>query len=243
MLGVRLHGSPVSKCLGSGRGRSIPGRDVSLMPRGTPSAFRADAEILFGFLPLPDTLLDQVSERLQRPALSQRLRDDLVFVADPTLQSHAQTYLARAFDPTLVPTQLEMDARALLLVDQLHRLHDVQSWRDPAPGALAAWQLNRVCDFMQAHLAADIGLSTLADLVGLSPKHFARAFKQSAGVPPHQWLIARRIERAQALLVSTRLSLSDVALSCGFADQSHFTATFRRVTGTSPGRFRAGVGS
>ena len=51
MLGVRLQGSPVAKCLGSGRGRSVPGRDVSLVPRGTPSAFRADAEILFGFLP------------------------------------------------------------------------------------------------------------------------------------------------------------------------------------------------
>jgi AraC family transcriptional regulator len=243
MLGVRLQGAHVAKCLGNGRGRSIPGRDVSLMPRGTPSAFRAEAEILFGFLPLPDALLDQVSERLQRPALSKRLRDDLVFVADPTLQDHAQTYLARAFDTTVVPTQLEMEARALLLVDQLHRLHDVQAWRDPAPGGLAAWQLNRVCDFLLAHLALDIGLSTLADLVGLSPKHFARAFKQSTGVPPHQWLIARRIERAQALLHSTRLTLSEVALNCGFADQSHFTATFRRVTGNSPGRYRAGIAS
>ena len=181
-----------------------------------------------------------MSERLQRPALSRRLRDDLVFVADPTLQSHAQTYLARAFDSTLLPTQLEMEARALLLVDQLHRLHDVQAWRDPAPGGLAAWQLNRACDFLQAHIASDIGLSTLADLVGLSPKHFARAFKQSTGVPPHQWLIARRVERAQALLRSTPMSLSEVALNCGFADQSHFTATFRRVTGNSPGRFRSG---
>jgi AraC family transcriptional regulator len=239
MLGVRLAGSHVSKCLGSGRGRSIPGRDTSLMPRGTPSAFRAETEIFFGFLPLPDALLDKVSEQLDRPPLSQRLRDDLVFVSDPGLQDLAHAYLARAFDDALPPSRLEMEARALLLLDQLHRLHDAQQRRDAAPGQLASWQLNRVCDHLEAHLAHDVGLSTLADLVGLSPKHFARAFKQSTGTPPHQWLIARRIERASSLLRSTSQTLAEVALNCGFADQSHFTATFRRVIGSSPGRFRA----
>jgi AraC family transcriptional regulator len=239
MMGVRLAGSHVSKCLGTGRGRSIPGRDVSLMPRGTPSAFKAEGEILFGFLPLPDVLLDTVSEQLERPALSQRLRDDLVFVSDPTLQDLAHTYLARAFDGAVPPTRLEMEARALLLLDQLHRLHDAPRLRDAVPGQLAPWQLHRVCDHLEAHLADDVGLSTLANLVGLSPKHFARAFKQSTGIPPHQWLIARRIERASSLLRETEHTLAQVALNCGFADQSHFTATFRRVQGSSPGRFRA----
>lgn len=239
MMGVRLAGSHVSKCLGTGRGRSIPGRDVSLMPRGTPSAFKAETEILFGFLPLPDVLLDTVSEQLERPPLSQRLRDDLVFVSDPTLQDLAHTYLDRAFDSAVPPSRLEMEARALLLLDRLHRLHDAQRQRDAVPGQLAAWQLHRVCDHLEAHLAQDVGLSTLAELVGLSPKHFARAFKQSTGVPPHQWLIARRIERARSELRSTDRTLAEVALDCGFADQSHFTATFRRVVGSSPGRYRS----
>lgn len=239
MMGVRLSGSHVSKCLGTGRGRSIPGRDVSLMPRGTPSAFKAEAEILFGFLPLPDVLLDTVSEQLERAPLSQRLRDDLVFVSDPTLQDLAHTYLARAFDVTVPPSRLEMEARALLLIDQLHRLHHAQRLRDVTPGQLAPWQLHKVCDHLEAHLAQDVGLSTLADLVGLSPKHFARAFKQSTGIPPHQWLIARRIERARSILSNTDHSLAEVALCCGFADQSHFTATFRRAVGFSPGRYRS----
>jgi AraC-like DNA-binding protein len=75
-------------------------------------------------------------------------------------------------------------------------------------------------------------------LAGLSAKHFARAFRQSTGVPPHRWLIEKRIERAKALLLGGGLSLAEIALACGFADQSHFTAAFRRGTGITPGAYR-----
>jgi transcriptional regulator GlxA family with amidase domain len=108
---------------------------------------------------------------------------------------------------------------------------------EPAKG-LAPWQLRRVLEFFEAHFADDIGLQELADLVGLSQSQFARAFKASTGAPPYRWFVATRIKRAQELLLQGRASLADVSLLTGFADQSHFTKVFRRVTGTSPGQWR-----
>jgi AraC family transcriptional regulator len=91
---------------------------------------------------------------------------------------------------------------------------------------------------MADHLAEDICLDDLAELTGLTSKHFARAFKQSTGLPPHQFLIARRIEVAKRRLTDGKTSLANIALACGFADQSHFTATFRKVVGVPPAIWR-----
>jgi transcriptional regulator GlxA family with amidase domain len=72
----------------------------------------------------------------------------------------------------------------------------------------------------------------------LSTHHFARAFKQTVGMPPHGYVLQRRIERAQHMLVSTQLPLSEIALSAGFSDQSHLARHFRRMTGLSPSLVR-----
>jgi AraC family transcriptional regulator len=105
-------------------------------------------------------------------------------------------------------------------------------------GGLPAARLRRVEEFLMAHLAEDIGLDDLAAIADLSAKHFARAFRQSTGIPPHRWLIERRIDRAKALLVEDDLNLAEIALTCGFADQSHFTAAFRKSVGATPAIFR-----
>jgi AraC family transcriptional regulator len=75
-------------------------------------------------------------------------------------------------------------------------------------------------------------------LVGLSAKHFACAFRQSTGVPPHRWLVERGIDRARELLTAGGVGLAEVALACGFAGQSRFTATFRKMVGLTPGHFQ-----
>ena len=78
----------------------------------------------------------------------------------------------------------------------------------------------------------------MADLAidcGVSVSHFSRAFRQSTGLSPHQWLLKRRVDQAKSLLRDRTLSLSDVALSCGFGDQSHFTRVFTKLTGITPG--------
>ena len=107
-----------------------------------------------------------------------------------------------------------------------------------ANSGLARWQLKRVLEFLEAHLTEDIGLDELAQTVGLSQSQFARAFKASTGLPPYKWCLHNRIKRAQAMLLNGNDSLSEIALENGFADQSHFTKTFRRVIGVTPATWK-----
>ena len=105
-------------------------------------------------------------------------------------------------------------------------------------GCLAAWQERRAKEMIDARLDGDIRLADLAAACGLSVKHFARAFRRSTSVPPHRWLMQRRIERAQTLLLTTGRSIAEIALACGFGDQSHFTTVFSRMIGVPPGEWR-----
>lgn len=99
---------------------------------------------------------------------------------------------------------------------------------------LARWQLRRVLEFLEAHLTEDIGLDELAQLVGLSQSQFARVFKVSTGLSLYQWCLHNGVKRAEEMLLNGSDSLGDIAIQNGFADQSYFTKTFRRVTGTTP---------
>jgi len=111
----------------------------------------------------------------------------------------------------------------------------------PAPqarGGLPPAAMRRVHEYIEAHLNDTVELVELAAIAGLSIFHFARQFKQSAGVTPHYYLIRSRIERARELLAGTDLSLSEIAFATGFSDQSHLTRHFRQMIGMTPGQFR-----
>jgi AraC-like DNA-binding protein len=108
----------------------------------------------------------------------------------------------------------------------------------PARGGLPPARAQRICEFIEANLDQNISLESLAEMAGLSTHHFARAFKQTLGMPPHCYVLQRRIERAQQMLRDTDLSLSEIALSAGFSDQSHLTRHFRRLTGVPPSVMR-----
>jgi AraC-like DNA-binding protein len=105
-------------------------------------------------------------------------------------------------------------------------------------GGLAKWQERRAKEVIVARLDSKLSVVEIADACGLSVSHFTRAFQQSTGLSPHQWLTERRIERAQSLIRNVELPLSEIAISCGFADQSHFTRVFTGVVGKSPGAWR-----
>jgi AraC family transcriptional regulator len=109
---------------------------------------------------------------------------------------------------------------------------------EATPGALSPWQLRRVLDFLSAHLSEDPTVAELARECGLSSGYFSRAFRCTTGVTPHQWLIGKRVERARQLLLGNGLGLADIALVCGFVDQSHFTRVFAKFEGDTPGRWR-----
>ena len=101
-------------------------------------------------------------------------------------------------------------------------------------GGLSPALTHRICEYIEAHLDEKISLDSLAGMAGLSAHHFARAFRQSVGKPPHGYLLHRRLEHVEQLLRDTRLPLSQIALVAGFSDQSHLARHFRRLTGMPP---------
>lgn len=103
---------------------------------------------------------------------------------------------------------------------------------------LPEWKLRRLLDFIEESLDRNIQLSELAAVAGLSVFHFSRVFKLSTGASPYRYICTKRLERARLLLSNSDLGLAELALSCGFASQSHFTAAFTKAVGVSPGRFR-----
>jgi AraC family transcriptional regulator len=106
-------------------------------------------------------------------------------------------------------------------------------------GTLPRGRLRAVVEYVEEQLDAGLSLEQMAAAACLSPYHFARQFKATTGLPPHQYVIARRVERAKQLLqAGTGLSLAEVAAGVGFSDQSQFTRHFKRLAGITPGRFR-----
>ncbi len=111
-------------------------------------------------------------------------------------------------------------------------------YRSYRVGGLAPWQAKRVQLYIQNHLNARIRATELANLVNLSVSHFSRAFRETFRLPPAAYIAHSRMKRAQQLMLGSAEPLAEIALECGMADQSHFTRTFRRVSGMSPGLWR-----
>ncbi|HEV3082096.1 MAG TPA: AraC family transcriptional regulator [Gemmataceae bacterium] len=133
-------------------------------------------------------------------------------------------------------------AESLANVLAVHLIRHVLAPRRPErgrDGALPRRRLRAVVEYIEEHLDAGPTLEQMAAVVRLSPYHFARQFKTATGLPPHQYVILRRVERAKQLLeAGTGLSLAEVAAHAGFSDQSQFCQHFKRLAGVTPGRFR-----
>ena len=110
-------------------------------------------------------------------------------------------------------------------------------------GGLAPWQGRRAAEMIRERLDGNIHLSDMARECGLSVSHFTRAFRQSFGMTPYRWLLERRIDRAKALLVTSDISIADIALQSGFSDQAAFTRAFGRIVRDSPARWRRALTS
>jgi AraC family transcriptional regulator len=108
----------------------------------------------------------------------------------------------------------------------------------PVRGGLAPWQERRAKEILSANLDGRVALKDVARECRLSVSHFSRAFRRTVGTAPHNWLLMRRVEVAKQKLRDRGVSLSDVALTCGFADQSHLTRVFTGMVGVSPGAWR-----
>jgi len=111
-----------------------------------------------------------------------------------------------------------------------------------AGGELPAYRVRRVAQYIQDNVQRELRLAELSAVVHMSPYHFARLFKRSTGVPPHRFLVRHRIDEARALLAAHTVPIAEIARSVGFRTPSHFTTTFRRLTGMTPSAYRSGAG-
>lgn len=162
----------------------------------------------------------------------------IVGVVDPAVQQ-----FAALCDQEIVEGgaagRLYVEGLATALVVHLFRSYGVNQHKSPRViGGLTPLQLRRVMGYIEARLDQDLGLAELAALADLSTHHFGQAFKASVGVPPHRYLIERRIHRAKELLICGNRPIAEIAVSVGFSSQSHMTLNFRKLVETTPARYR-----
>jgi AraC-like DNA-binding protein len=129
-------------------------------------------------------------------------------------------------------------ARATILLKVERERMTTSALQEAGPGQLAGWQVHRLKAFIDDHLDETIHITDLATIARRSAAYFCRAFKRTFGETPHSYVVRRRLHRAQHLMLTSDLALSEVALSCGFTDQAHLCRLFRRTSGQSPAVWR-----
>lgn len=157
---------------------------------------------------------------------------------DPML-STLSSVLLNALEQDRTTNQLFVDQIGLSLLAHFAQTYGGMRPGDGAStGGLAPWQERRAKEIMRVRLASSLTIADIAAECRLTASHFARAFRRSTGVAPHDYLSQLRIEEAKRLMLTTKLPLADIALMSGFGDQSYFTRVFSRIVGTSPGAWR-----
>lgn len=222
----------------------IEGRHAKLDP------LKAGDICLFDLSTSPISLIQDPLDTV-RLHFSQRTLDDLAYdrgqrssslratfgAHDPALHGLSSALLSRlrlygGSDP------LFLDHVALAFHIHLAQTYGELRGEQPLRGGLAPWQLRRARELMLAKLSEGVGLAELAGECGLSASYFARAFRHSVGVTAHRWLMNERVERAKDLLRYSALPVAEIAVACGFTDQSHFTRAFAFREGHPPARWR-----
>ena len=187
---------------------------------------------------LPRSALEEIADDVgERRVRALEFRHGRAY-HDPVMWSLGQAMLPALAKPDQANT-LFVDHIGLAFRAHIARAYGgMQSTHPRVRGGLAPWQERRAKDILANNLNGDVPLAEVARQCALSASHFTRAFRQSLGIAPHQWLLSIRVERAKEQLLNSDAPLADIAIDCGFADQSHFTRVFTKHVGSSPGEWR-----
>jgi AraC-like DNA-binding protein len=239
---VRLGGSSGMSFLGAGgEWRLKPaGAGLAICPADAPGGLASEKPVRFAEILLPTELTRQFCQSLFSDCEPIRpFGPRLTFCSDERLCADAAALVRRALDVRDRPTRVEMNARShLLILDLLRQLSPLSPNFGRWSGGLAPWQARRAEELMRRNLAEDLRLADVARECGLSVAYFSRNFCKTFGAPPYRWFQTRRIERAKALLSEGGRPIAEIAVDCGFADQSHFTRVFTKLVGVGPGAWR-----
>src|ERR1700678_1164130 len=175
-----------------------------------------------------------------RARMNSRFPDDLINAPNQDIPAAIPGLIDAAV--AVLDADRDTSRRYLLRASAILRVKprrtDAESMRSESRGGLLAWQLNRIVDYIETHLADKIAVKALADLVKVSASQLFRAFKISVGVTPFQYIARRRLELACTLIRTTGEPLSQVAVACGLCDQAHLCKVFHRTIGMSPSAWR-----
>jgi AraC family transcriptional regulator len=157
---------------------------------------------------------------------------------DPVVAQLGATLLP-AFERPKETSSLFVDHVTLALLTHLcSRYGGTSADTSHRKGGMTQLQLRRAKEFLASHCTQNVLLVDVARACGLSRGHFTKSFRVATGLTPHQWLQRYRVDKAKHMLLKSTTCIADIAAECGFADQSHLTRVFSRLTGDSPGAWR-----
>ena len=210
-----------------------------LMPKESESVWDIRDNLAFVHLYCTDEHLREVGEKVWDRSPANFTLDEKTFSQDARITALYRQFLLGC-DWQQNANQLTLSTASTLLLTHLVQHYSNVQWQLPTvTGGLAPVALRNVLEYIEAHLGEPLLLCDLAAQVSLSEYHFARMFRQSMGVAPHQFVMQRRMARAKALLLSSNQSLTDIALACGFNSASHFSNRFKAAKGITPSQLRA----
>ena len=190
------------------------------------------------FFYLPRSALDGLTEQSRTPRVGQ-LACQLGTGHDDAVIRHIGASLQEGLRRPDETNQLFIDHTMLALTAHVAQTYGgLRRSAELARGGLAPWQAKRACERLESDLGGRLSLQQVAAEFDLSVSHFSRAFRTSTGLPPHQWLLRQRVKAAKQLMSVRDLPLSEIAISAGFANQSHFTRVFSAAVGVSPAAWR-----
>jgi AraC-like DNA-binding protein len=186
-------------------------------------------------------LLNELCDNANVPRISDLYLKPGSSVDDPTVRHLGNALRSAMQHPDEAPALFVDHVTYALAIHVSEKYGGMRNWASPTRGKLAPWQERRAKEILSVQLDGNVSLEVLAAECGLSVGHFVRLFRHTVGEPPHRWMLRQRVERAKSLLRDSQLSLSEVALACGFCDQSHLTRCFKDMIGASPGAWRRGL--